>query len=245
MRALVHLAPAIGLLLISPLTVADVIVNYTVDLGGETSTPLSGLTARATFAVDGDTLTILLENRSTGVPGGFDTADSLLVSLGMNLVEGVDILAGDSALIGPGSQGLGAWSDRLAGESVAEEWIWTNDFGGDFLESYAHIISTSSGQGGGSVTRFDGGGGSVSGPYGGIAADPPIFVIPDNQRAVSDSIFFELTLSSSLTPEQLDTVAYGSVVEFGSDQRYLGVPEPASAAGMILLAGLLLAPRRR
>ncbi len=227
----------------SPFAAADIIVDYTNDVGGNNGEPLNGLAARATFSIDGDGFTILLENTSTGVPVSFDTADSLLVSVGMNLPEGVAILSGDAALIGPGSAGLGSWSERVAGDSVGQQWLWTNDSGGDLMEAYTQILSTSNGQGGGTTTRFDGGSGGVSGPFGGIAADPPILGIPGSKPAVSSSIEFELTLTATLTELELAAVVNTSIVEYGSDQRYLGAPEPASAA--LLLAGLLLARRRR
>ena len=218
---------------------ADIIVDYTVDAGGLNPDPLNGLAARATFSTSDDALSILLENTSTGIPDGFETADSLLVSLGLNLPAGVDFIAGDAALIGPDSIGLGLWSDRVAGDSVGEEWLWTNDYGGDLLESFQHVISTSNGQGGGTVTRFDGGSGTVSGPFGGIAADPPLLPIPGSKPGVSDSIYFDLTLTSPLTEAQLAVVAGSGMVEFGSDQRYLiATPEPtAGVLALVLLAG--------
>jgi hypothetical protein len=233
----------IALSLAAPLTAADIIVDYTIDAGGNNSEPLNGLAARGTFSISGDQLTILLENTSSGVPPSFEVADSLIVSVGMNLPGGVMIASGDAAVIGPGSVGLGSWSDRVAGDSVGEEWLWTNEWGGDLMEAYAQVISTSNGQGGGTVTRFDGGSGGVDGPFGGIAADPPILNIPGSQPAVSDSIRFELTLSATLTEAELAATAHASIVEFGSDQRYLGAPEPAS--GLLLIAGLLLSSRRR
>ncbi|HUU95921.1 MAG TPA: XDD4 family exosortase-dependent surface protein [Phycisphaerae bacterium] len=241
MRASAWFLCTLAALASAPYAAADVIVEYTADAGGNNNEPLNGLAARATFAIDGNDLTILLENISTGVPDSFEVSDSLLVSLGINL-PGVDILTGDAAIIGPDSIGLGLWSDRVAGDSVAEEWLWTNDFGGDLMEAYQHVISTSSGQGGGETTRFDGGSGTVNGPFGGIAADPPILEIPGNKPAVSDSIYYELTLTGTLTEEQLLPAANASIVEFGSDQRYLRTPEPASAG--LLLVTLLLAGRR-
>jgi hypothetical protein len=221
---------------------ADIIVNYGLDGGGTNQDPLNGLAARATFALAGTHLSVLLEDTSTGVPASFDTADSLLVSVGLNLPGGVYIVGGNSAVIGPGSHGLGSWSSRVAGDSVAEQWLWTNDFGGDLMEAYAQVISTSSGQGGGTVTRFDGQNGTVGGPFGGIAADPPWRSIPDNQPAVGDSILFELTLSDTLSAAQLGAAANASIVEYGSDARYLLVPEPA---GLLLAALGLCASRAR
>jgi len=221
------------------------IVDYVVDAGGNTSDPLNGLAARATFDLTGTQLTILLENASTGVPVGFNAADSLLVSLGMNLPDGVSIFSGNAALVGPGSHGVGSWAGRAAGASVGEEWIWTNDFGGDLMAPYAQVISTSSGQGGGTLTRFDGGHGSVDGPYGGITADPPILPVPGNKPAVADSIVFTITLTEGLSDAQLAAVADASIVEFGSNARYLTAnttPEPASL--LLVLAGVVLRRRR-
>jgi hypothetical protein len=221
------------------------IVNYTIDAGGNNSEPLNGLAAQATFDLTGTQLTILLENTSAGVPASFSVTDSLLVSLGMNLPDGVSIFSGSTALIGLGSHGLGSWSAHTAGDRVGEEWIWTNDFGGDLMTPYAQVISTSSGQGGGTSTRFDGGHGSVNGPYGGIAADPPILPVPGNKPAVSDSIVFTVTLTSALSDAELAAVADTSVVEFGSNARYLTpntMPEPVSL--LLVLAGVLLRRRR-
>ncbi len=222
---------------------ADVIVDYVFDAGGNNSSALNGLAARATFQLSGTQLAILLENTSTGVPDGFEVSDSLLVSLGFNLPEGVWITQGNAAVIGPGSVGLGSWSSRVAGDSVAEEWIWTNDFGGDLMESYAQVISTSSGQGGGTVTRFDGGSGTVDGPFGGIAANPPLLVVPGSQPAVSNAIHFDVTLNTTLSESDLAAVAHAGIVEFGSDARYLTTtPEPASLA--LLILGAVVRRRR-
>jgi hypothetical protein len=222
---------------------ADITVDYTFDCGGENTEPLNGLAARATYKISGNKLSILLENTSLGVPDSFGAADQLVVSLGFNLPSGVDILSGDTAVIGPGSKGLGSWSNRGAGDSVAEEWLWTNDFGGDLMQAWKHVISTSDGQGGGQSFLFGGGQGSVDGPYGGIAYDPPWRPIPDTRPAVATGILFGLTLTGTLSEQQLREVAEGAIVEFGSDQRYLCIPEP-SALLLLLAAGLIGAWRR-
>lgn len=221
----------------------DIIADYTVDAGGNNNQPLNGLSARGTFRVSGSQLEILLENTSTGVPSGFEAADSLLVSLGINL-PGVSITGGQSAVIGPGSTGLGAWSSRGPGQGVGEEWIWTNGGGGDLMMPFRQVVSTSQGQGGGPLVRFDGGSGSVGGPFGGIAAAPPLRAIPTNQPAVSDSILFALDLSGPLTEIDLAPAVAASIVEFGSDARYLQVPEPASL-GLLSLMVLIRGARRR
>jgi MYXO-CTERM domain-containing protein len=84
----------------------------------------------------------------------------------------------------------------------------------------------------------------VGGPFGGIAADPVLVNIPDSHVAVSDSIRFEVTLSETITMAQLQVIADGSRVEFGSDFQYLDVPAPGALA-LLGLAGLAVRRRRR
>ncbi|MFH1747119.1 MAG: PEP-CTERM sorting domain-containing protein [Planctomycetota bacterium] len=241
MKIITGLILLVGLLCTPP-ALSSVVVCYSVDMGGNNTEPLDGLAARGTFELSGTSLIIYLENISTGMPASFDVGDSMLVSLGMNL-PGVDFASGDAAVIAGGSTGIGAWSDRTAGDSVAEQWIWTNDFGGDFMEAYQHVISTSSGQGGGTSTRFDGLSGTVNGPSGGMATELPLLNVPGSWPAVSHSIRYELTLTDTLTESQLQEVADASIVEFGSDARYLGVPEPATMI-MLVIGGLLYGRRR-
>lgn len=238
-------ALSVSLLVCATAHAGLVVVDYTVDLGGNNNEPLNGLAARATWDIDGTTLTITLENTSSGIPTSFEASDQLVVSLGFNLPKGNGILSGDSALIGPASSGLGDWSGRGPGDSVGEEWLWTNEFGGDVMKAWRQIISTSSGQGAGNHTTFEGKlNGDVDGPFGGIAADPPFVAIPNNRRAVSDSIVFSLTLAGTLTLDELADLANGSIVEFGSDMRYLGAPAPG-AIGLLAMAGMFGKARRR
>jgi hypothetical protein len=225
-----------------PSAFAGISVDYTADGGGNNSDPLNGLSARATYELAGTHLTILLENTSTGLPSGFDTAASLLVSLGFNLPDGVMFAAGNSSVIGTGGYGLGQWSGRTAGDSVGEEWVWSNSGSGDLLESYDQILSTH--EGAKNAVRFDGGSGSIGGPYGGIATDAPLMNIPASQYAVAGSILFDLTLTDTLTAAQLSEAAHGALVEFGSDDRYLSF-NPVPTPGSILLGVIGLAMLRR
>lgn len=221
---------------------ADVIVNYTVDLGGLNPNPLNGLAAKGTFSINGNQLKIVLQNTSTGVPIGFDSAAQLLTSVGMNLPTGLKFSSGDSSTISPGSIGVGSWSGLLAGADVSDMWAWTNDGGGDLLRSYHQVVSTSASSKN-EVKFLPGGLSPLDGPWGGMTANPPILGVPSSKPAVSDSITFLLTLNGTMTEAQLEAVANASIVEFGSDERYLGVPEPASIV-LLGLAGLVLMRRR-
>jgi len=243
-----HSAPValLLLLMLSATAHAEFLVNYTHDAGGTNTDPLNGLAARATYDLSGNTLSVLVENTSTGVPTSFAAADSLLVSLGFNLPVGVSIFSGNTATIGSGSVGLGSWAARSAGDSVAEQWLWTNDYGGDLMDSdqplaTRQVISTSDGQGSGVSTLFGGGSANVDGPYGGIAANPVLLAVPQSKPAVSNSILFTLTLNGTLSGADLVQVANDAVVEFGSNARYLDAPEPAT----LLLVLLPLTLRRR
>ena len=220
---------------------AEVIVEYGLDMGGTNPNGPSGLLAQSTFAMADDTLTIVLRNTSTGVPDSTEETDSLLVSLGFDLGD-VIIMSGNTAVIAPGSVGLGGWGALGAGDSVAGEWLWTNEGGGDLLEDYTQVISTSQGFGAGTAWTFDGVEPLVSGPFGGIAADPVLIPIPGTKPAVSNAIVFELTLSRMLSEAELAGIAASSIVEFGSDYQYLAVPAPG-VLGVLALAGI--ARRRR
>jgi hypothetical protein len=236
------LVVAVALLGLAAPARASYVVTYTVDAGGLNDQPLNGLSASAEFSINGTQLTITLSNTSTGVPAGAEVSDSLLVSLAFELLDGITVMSGDSAAIGAGSLGLGQWGSQSAGFNVGDEWAWTNDSGGDLLEFFPQVITTSQGTGGGSTISFNGvPDPNVSGPFGGIAASPPILAIPGTQYAVSDSIEFNLTLSGTLSESQLATIARGSIVEFGSDYQYLAVPAP----GTLWLLAFAAAGRRK
>ncbi|UCD74563.1 MAG: hypothetical protein JSV91_12335 [Phycisphaerales bacterium] len=238
LRKKIFLAAVVALCACSSAPAETVTVYYTLDAGGWNPNPLNGMTAKATWTLEGEILSILLENDSTGIPDGAMVADSLLVSLGFNLLDDVLITSGDTAVIGEGSYGLGIWSDRGPGDSVAEEWLWTNEYGGDLMLPYAQVISTSMGQDEGMSYLFGGGEPFVNGPFGGIAADPPLTEWPDDQPGVADSILFTLTLSGGLQPGQLQYIADNSIVEYGSDFQYLIVPAPATLSVLLLSLGM-------
>ena len=137
------LVVAVALLGLSAPVRAGYVVTYTVDAGGLNGQPLNGLSASAEFSINGTQLTITLSNTSTGVPAGAEVSDSLLVSLAFELLDGISIMSGDSAAIGTGSVGLGQWGGQGAGFDVGDEWAWTNNSGGDLLEFFSQLITTS------------------------------------------------------------------------------------------------------
>ncbi len=113
---------------------------------------------------------------------------------------------------------------------------------GDLLESFSQVITTSQGMGRGARMSFNGDSHpNVKGPFGGMAASPPVIDVPSSKPAVSTSIEFTLTLSDTLSETQLLTIAGGSIVEFGSDYQYLAVPTPGTLS---LLAVALMIGRR-
>jgi hypothetical protein len=231
------LAATAALLVLAASAQASYVVTYTIDAGGSSHDPLNGLSAAAEFSIDGTQFTITLSNTSTGVPSGADVSDSLLVSLAFDLLDGITIVSGDSAQIGAGAVGLGAWSGEGPGFDVGEEWLWTNDGAGDLLETSSQVISTSQGTGSGTTVSFNGEPNpNVKGPFGGIAASPPLLDVPLSKAAVSNSIEFNLTLSGTLSEQQLRTIARDSIVEFGSDYRYLVVPAPGALWLVVIAA---------
>jgi hypothetical protein len=174
---------------------------------------------------------------SAGAPALAEMSDSLLVSLGFDLMGGITITSGDGALNAPGSHGLGAWGALGEGDGVGDPRRLKNDAGGDLMEDHAQIIGMSSGHTEWSFTGVLGP--DVAGSLGGIAADPPLLAVPGNQRAASDAIAFTLALSET----DLATIAGASIVELGSGDQYLAVP--AAGAVPVLLAPLLCRRRRR
>jgi hypothetical protein len=242
MTILRNVAATVAVLALSAAAHANVFVNYTVDAGGNNDQGLNGASAAAEFSIVGTELTIKLTNTSTGVPFGAEAADSLLASLAFTLLDGITITSGDSAEIGTGSVGLGMWAGQSDGFNVGDQWTWTNDGGGDLLAAFDQVISTSQGAGGATTTSFNGAvNPNVMGPFGGIAASPVLVPIPNDQEAVSDTIRFTMTLSGTLTKDQLQSIADSSVVEFGSDYQYLSVPTPGTLG---LLAVAFLCSRR-
>lgn len=227
-----------------------IIVDHTLDVSG--AEDAEGMSARTTWEIDGTTLTILLENTSTSSRPGRGISDELITSLGFDLGD-VWIVSGDSAVVGPDSHGLGRWSAFGPGDSVADEWLWSNldgESADDWMDGAGafgihQIISTSMGVGGATRTDFNGDRAHVNGPFGGIASQNPEHPFNGNQRAVSTGILFQLTLNDTIDMAGLLDIAEGSVAGFGSgSQQFIVVPAPGPL-GLIAIAILFAMPRRR
>lgn len=221
-------------------------VDYTVIAGG--NSPIAGLSAHGKFTVSGTTLTVELSNTTVGQSGNQVGAGHILASVGLNLPVNFVNSVSNSATIAAGSAGIGVWNALSAGADVGDEWLWTNDFGGDLMGSLKHIISTSQGQGGGDTYSFDwdhnGSPGdnknpNVSSPWGGMA--PPGSSINNNREAVDNTIKFVLSLTGGMSQQQLNQAALGSLVEFGSDDTYLEAQViPAPGAALLATLGLMM-----
>ena len=80
-RWCLHAALAAAILLPTAVCPATLIVEYAVDAGGNNPDQINGMAARATWRTEGATLTILLENASSGVPIGAEVSDWIVVKL--------------------------------------------------------------------------------------------------------------------------------------------------------------------
>lgn len=219
---------------------ADVVVDFA---PSDAQTPQQlGLSARATFDVTDTTLTILLENTSDVYqrllqPSVRRRTDTLVTSLGFQLPEGTTVVSGDSAVLGGRSTGVGRWGDmRNDGRRLEREWTWTNDGGADRLSPFDQVVTTLSRHDVGESWRFDGSpAGRVRRSWGGIA--PLGARVTGQQRAVSNSILFTMTLSGPLDDSDLWSAARNSLVEFGAGGSFLE-PQSIPAPGALLLSGL-------
>lgn len=222
-----------------------VTVDYTTPASGSTVTALNGLSARAEFSLSGRRLTITLRNTSTGVPTGFGAASSLVTSIGFNLPTG-SIVSGQYARIGEDSHGVGAWSNKDEGDSVGNQWAWSNHAGANLMGGYSQVISTVRDTVGSGAKRFDGSTNSVGTAWGGIGADPLVVNIPGSKEAVSGELVFRITLTGTLTDAELLSLAYHSRIEFGDAAAFLRVnPAPAPGAALLGMIGLGLVGRVR
>jgi hypothetical protein len=227
---------------------------------GASATPIpvsyvgdAGLSAQATFDLmdDGSTLQIVLCNMSIAPFGGDEangSANMVLSSINFDLGD-VDIVGGTVAL---GSLSnvvtrLGTLWNPQPAPDLDVEYGYSNTGIGNAPAPFPNALHsvTSHSNGGNAVTNFAGEVGGVGGglDFGLVAAGSSPF---GNNEFILDCVDIRLNLSAPLA--DLGFLENGSYVEFGSDYRYVPVPEPAAAAlcGVLALAwAAAAAPCRR
>lgn len=199
----------------------------------------NGLGARAEFTlVNATTLQIRLSNISTGVPTGFSNSDQILTGVSW-IFPGGQQITGGTVIIGNLSKTVnfsaGAFS---AGEDVSGEWGFGNSAQSGLLGNFITVLQAGSTQF--SNVNLDGPAG-LSGPQGGLIADPAIIPI-GGLGAIQTDVVATLQLSAPLA--NLNFLSEDLVrFEFGSDAAFITVPTPAS--GMLALGLLPILSRRR
>lgn len=199
---------------------------------------------------------VTLRNTSTSASGTRGVSNALLSTLAFDLPEGVSIASGDGAHIAQGSRGVGGWADRGAGDSVADEWSFTEGGANGMMRDHTTAITTDSKVGRAQSFRFNGQQGNIRNAFGGLISGETASLFDFNGRkryAVESAIVFDFTLTAELTADQLVALADSALAEFGRQYQYLSV-DPTSL-GMVIplpgtagLAGVgvsLLAVRRR
>ncbi len=204
---------------------------------------VDGLSGEVEFTlINATTVQIRLRNTSTGVPGGFDSADQLLTglswdagALGNNV--GDPMITGGNVLIGPTSLSIdfdtGAYGP---GADVSGEYGYGNNNTTGLM--YNLITTTVAGS-----TMFPGlnldGPAGLDGPQAGLVANPEL--VPNGglgkiQDEIIITIFLDIAIVnlSELTGNDLR-------VEFGSDAAFVNFPAP----GTLVLLGLAGCVRRR
>ena len=227
----------VGILLTTIVTAPASLAGIIVPL-----TDPSGLAAEAEFdLLNPTTLQVRLRNTSTGVPGGFDSADQLLTSVSWDFGApgqnpGDPTITGGTVLIGPASQSVNFDTGSYGpGADVSGEYGYGN---AGTTGLFPNFISANTA----GATQFPGanldGPAGLDGPQAGLVADP-ILVPLGGLGAIQDEIIATLTLSQAVA--NLDFLSNGVIVEFGSDAAF--IPEPGALSA--LAAGLALVVRRR
>lgn len=205
-------------------------------------TDSSGLSAEAEFTLlNPNQIQIRLQNTSTGVPLGFDSADQLLTGLTWDTfgVAGQTITGG-TAVTGASSSSIGFSIANVGpGGDVGGEW----GYGAGPISGLGNFFITGNQSG---QTLF--GGANLDGPAGGDGPQAglvanPILVALGGQGAIQDEII--VTINLSMTQPNLDFLNDADIyVEFGSDAAFVRVPTPGSAA-IFAVAGIAAIRRKR
>jgi len=202
----------------------------------------SGLAAEAEFTLlNPNQIQIRLQNTSTGVPMGFESADQLLTGLSWNSFGVVgQTITGGSGITGPTSSSIGfSITDVGPGDDIGGEW---GHGAGPISGLLNHFISGNTS----GLTLFGGanldGPAGADGPQAGLVASP-ILVALGGVGAIQDEII--VTINLSLAQPNLDFLKDTELlVEFGSSAAFIRVPTPGSLA-LFGVAGLAAARRRR
>jgi MYXO-CTERM domain-containing protein len=201
---------------------------------------VSGLAGEAEFTIiDPTTLEVRLRNLSTGVPGGFSSADQLLTSVAFDL-GGVTITGGNVATGGSSSTVNFSVASVGPGGDVSGEWGFGNG-GTTGFGSHVNFISSNNA----GATAFGGinldGPAGLDGPQGGLVANPSLVAL-GGLGAIQHEIVATLTLSGTLS--DLSFLNDNVIFEFGSDAFFHATPAPG-ALGLFGLALLARSRRRR
>lgn len=205
----------------------------------------SGLSAVAEFTVtNATTLQIRLRNTSTGVPGGFDSADQILTGVSWDFNQDIEITGG-TVFTGPTSLSLNFSILNVgANADVSGEYGYGNGDGSGALQNF--FSTNTSG-----ATPFGGANldstVNIDGPQAGLVANPAIVPL-GGLGAIQNEVIATLTLSGVLTESKFlsDLLTNHTFVEFGSDAAFVEgfVPAPAALA-LLGVAGVLGRRRRR
>ncbi len=207
---------------------------------------LTGLGAQAQFTLNSSTsIEVRLRNTSTAVPAGFSNSDQILTGISFDLPSGV-VITGGTAQIGVDSFTVNFSSGNYgSGTNIGGEWGFGNAGISGALRN-----AISGNQAG--ITAFGGpnldGPGALSGPQGGLVADP-VVVPMGGLGAISNEAVFNVSLSAAVS--SLDFLAQNGVrVEFGSDAAFITTwtPEDASVpapSGLAMLAVVTMTTLRR
>ncbi len=204
----------------------------------------SGLSAEVEFTLlSATSLEVRARNTSTGIPMGADAADQILSGVSWDFghpgFNGDTMISGGMVVIGAASDSVNFDTGSYGpGFDVSGEYGFGNMDGTGALTNF---VSSNTAQ----ATPFGGanldGPVSIDGPQGGLVADPMVQSL-GGLGAIQDEYVATLTLTDPITDLDFLT-ANGVRVEFGSDYRWITIPEPASAA--LLMLGSLLALQRR
>ncbi|MBW7906041.1 MAG: hypothetical protein LC135_17265 [Phycisphaerae bacterium] len=195
----------------------------------------SGLAAVAEFSLlNQTTLEVRLQNTSTGAPVTFAAADQLLTGVSWDFgqpgnTSGDPRISGGAVRIGTTSHALDFDAGAFGpGADVSGEFGYGNAGGSGMLTNF--ISAT-----GARATRFSGanldGPLALNGPQGGLAALPAVLPL-GGLGAIQNEVVATLTLTKPVT--SLSFLQANSVrVEFGSDAKFITVPEPVVLAALL------------